>query len=420
MSRFRAMSTRPRRRWLVLSLSMFAQGAQAFSFTGLPVLGPAVQRHFELSLVELGSIFGAGSFGAVLTVALWGVIADRWGDRFALATGLGSGAVALAAVNFVHGYLVLLLLMALAGGLMAIASVGSGRALMGWFGPDELGLALGCRQMAIPLGGALAALILPGLFLLTDLHVVFWLLALVCGLPAIAVLLALGRPPVITASGPLRPPQRVLTDRRLWRLALTAALVAMGQVAMIAYLVVFLTSRRHLSLQAAALAMLVAQVVASGTRIGVGRLSDRLASRTRPLRWVAAISTVLFALTTLLLAAPLLLLLPAIVLATIAGMSANGVGYAAAAEIGGPQRAGAALGFQNTAMYLVGTLAPVIFGTTVANAGWSAGFGLLAAMAVGGWLLCGSLVKAEAAHWGAAAELEDGVSSLQPAPGRLP
>jgi sugar phosphate permease len=390
---------RPRRRWLVLGISMLAQGAIAFCSSGLPVIGPALERRFDLSLVQLGSIFGAVSFGAVLTVGLWGAAADRWGERAALASGLGTGAIAIAALTTAHGYVEALLLVGLAGGLMATASVGSGRALMGWFGADELGLALGCRQMAIPLGGALAALVLPAVLLAGGVPAVFWLLAIVCGLPAVAVLALLTSPPVVSA-GHSASRTRVVTDRRLWRLGVAAAMVAIGQVSMIGYLVVYLTSQRHLALQSAALALLVAQVAAAGTRIGAGRLSDRLRSRTRPLRWVAATAAALFALATLLLGAPLLGVLPVIVLATIAGMSANGLAYAAAAEIGGIESAGAALGFQNTAMYLAGSLAPVIFGSAVAAVGWRGGFGLLALLATSGWFLFGPLVKQEEAGWG--------------------
>ena len=39
----------------------------------------------------------------------------------------------------------------------------SGRAVMHWFAPSERGLALGIRQTAIPLGGLIVALVLPGL-----------------------------------------------------------------------------------------------------------------------------------------------------------------------------------------------------------------------------------------------------------------
>jgi MFS family permease len=82
-----------RRRWLVLALSIFAQGAVAYALVGMPVLGPALQHEFGLSLVQTGAIFAGLSFGAVLTVTLWGMAADGWGERLVLGIGLGGGAL---------------------------------------------------------------------------------------------------------------------------------------------------------------------------------------------------------------------------------------------------------------------------------------------------------------------------------------
>jgi sugar phosphate permease len=380
---------------------MVAQCAVAFSITGLPVIGPELQRHFGLTLVQTGAIFGATSFGAVLTVAAWGMAADHWGERAVLAVGMAGGALALAALVAARGYLPVLGLCALAGALTATASVGSGRALMGWFGPDELGLALGCRQMAVPAGGALAALVLPPVLAAAGTTGVFLLFAAVCAVPAITVLVALGPPPparagAAAAAGAGRSP---LTDPRLWRLGASAALVASGQVSMVAYLVLFLNGQHGVPLQAAALALLAVQGGGAISRVVTGRVSDRLRSRIRPLRWVAAGAAVLFAVVALLLRSPVAVLVPLIVIATVTGMNVNGLGYTAAAELGGPGRAGAALGFQNTAMYLDGALAPVVFGAAVTLAGWPAGFALVAVAAATGWLLARPLLAAERGGW---------------------
>src|SRR5919198_402663 len=47
-------------------------------------------------------------------------------------------------------------------GVSATSATGaSGRAVMGWFSRAERGFALGVRHMAMPVGGALASLVLP-------------------------------------------------------------------------------------------------------------------------------------------------------------------------------------------------------------------------------------------------------------------
>jgi sugar phosphate permease len=391
---------RPPRRWLVLAISVFAQGAVAIFITGLPAVGPALQHHYGLSLIQTGSLFSAISAGAVVTVTMWGVAADRWGERWVLGIGLGGGALVIAAMGLTTSYPALIALVALTGALTATASVGSGRALMAWFGPRERGLALGLRQMSIPLGGALAALVLPLIVTRASVPAVFVFLAIVCAIPAVAAVVGLA---VQAPGGGHSPGARSwhapLRDRRLWRLALASALIVIGQTTMVGYLVLYLTGVRHVPLQAAALVLLAAQLFGAASRVGLGVLSDRIGSRVRPLRWTGAISSLLFAVCAIALDAPLAVIVPLAVAATISSMSTNGLAYTAAAEIGGPHGAGGALGFQNTAMYLTAAAAPLAFGTVVSLVDWRSGFILLAVAAAGGWLISRALVAQETAGW---------------------
>ena len=55
----------------------------------------------------------------------------------------------------------LCVLLALAGAAGSSVNSASGRAVMAWFPAEQRGLALGIRQAAIPIGGALAAIALP-------------------------------------------------------------------------------------------------------------------------------------------------------------------------------------------------------------------------------------------------------------------
>src|SRR5205823_372530 len=57
----------------------------------------------------------------------------------------------------------LLGVLVLTGALGASINAASGRAVMGWFAPDQRGLALGIRQASVPIGGALSAALLPWL-----------------------------------------------------------------------------------------------------------------------------------------------------------------------------------------------------------------------------------------------------------------
>ena len=170
-----------RYRWTILAAGVFAQAANSAILLGLPAIAPAIRKEFDLTLTQVGVVLAAVSFGSVATLLLWGIVADRIGERAVIAVGQTGAAAALFWAAYASSYPELIAALALAGGVGAGVNAASGRAVMAWFGADERGLALGIRQMAVPLGGAVAALALPALTSHISLHAAFDGLAV--GLP---------------------------------------------------------------------------------------------------------------------------------------------------------------------------------------------------------------------------------------------
>ncbi|MEP7105498.1 MAG: MFS transporter, partial [Chloroflexota bacterium] len=150
-----------RYRWLVLAVGVVAQASLSAINQGLPAIGPELQRHFHVGLVETGALLSAVAAGITLTLALAGSLADRFGERAVLAVGLSGAAIFLAAAAFAGSYGAMVACLVAAGMLGSCANAASGRAVMAWFEARERGMALGIRQMATPLGGAAAAATLP-------------------------------------------------------------------------------------------------------------------------------------------------------------------------------------------------------------------------------------------------------------------
>jgi MFS family permease len=75
---------------------------------------------------------------------------------------------------------------------------------------------------------------------------------------------------------------------------------------------------------------------------------------------------------------PLLLLIPALALAGGLSMGWNALAFAAAAELAGPARSGAAIGFQQSVLSGIAIVAPIVFAATVSKTSWGFAF-LLAA-----------------------------------------
>jgi MFS family permease len=176
-------------------------------------------------------------------------------------------------------------------------------------------------------------------------------------------------------------------DRRLWIVCASGSLYVTAQVVLMGFLVLYLHDERGWSEGAAAGAFAVAQVLAAALRIGVGRWSDVIGSRLRPLRLVGLAVTAAIAVVAVLTTSGDPVLVPALVLATCLSMGWNGLSFTIAAEIGG-RRSGAAIGFQQTALSGAGVVAPILFAATVSWSSWRAAFALAALFPLAGvWLL---------------------------------
>jgi len=397
-----------RYRWAVLALGVLAQASFTTYSQGLASLGPVFRVQLGISLVATGALLTAVSIGTALTLVAWGLLTDRIGERTVLAVGLGGAGLCLALSAYATSFPPLLALLVLAGMFGACSIAAGGRAVLGWFGPRERGTALGVRQMAGPLGAGLAAAALPLLALgwglrgaLLSLALVSLLAGLLCG---IWIRTPPGAPSAASAAGKRSP----LADSRIWRLALGGSLLVAGQLTLVNYLVLFLNEHRHWAPAAAAVVLAVIQFGGAGSRVLVGFWSDRRGERLGLMRLIAAAGAITLAAVALLADAPVAILVPLLLVTGIISMSSNGLGFTAPGEIAGQARTATAMGFQNTALFVTGPVAPVGFGVLVTVAGWPAGFAALALLAAAGWLVLRPLERLEEGGWTGAAEMEFG------------
>ena len=347
----------------------------------MAVLAPALRDRYDLSLTEVGVALAAEWVGLTFALLPWGFAVDRWGERWTLAGGLSVCAACLAGAAFAQDFASLVLLLGLAGIAGGSVQSGSGRAVMRWFTVDERGFALGVRQTAVPLGGGIAALVLP---LLGGPRAGFLFLA------GFVLAGALAGALVLTSDGAdhveLEDVEASLRDRRLWLLCGASGFYVAAQIATMSFLVLFLVDARGWSTGSAAAVLAAGQVLAAALRIGVGRWSDRLRSRVLPLRRVGAAVTALLALVAASAGAAGWILVPILVVTTGVSMAWNGLSFTLAAELGG-RRSGAAIGFQQTVLSAVGVVAPIAFAAAVTHSSWRAGFALAALFPLAGWRL---------------------------------
>jgi sugar phosphate permease len=345
------------------------------------VLAPALRERYDLSLTEIGVVLSAEWIGLTFSMLPWGYAADRFGERVTLAVGLLACSGFLAGAAFAPDFGTLVAMLTLAGVAGGSVQSGSGRAVMQWFGAHERGLALGVRQTAVPFGGFVVAVVLP---LLDGPRDGFLFLSgfVLAGAIVGAVVLR-SRP-----NGELHGSdiEATLRDRRLLLVCAVSGVYVVAQVVMMGFLVLFLHDERGFSTGTAAAALAVSLVAAAALRIAIGRWSDVIRSRVRPLQIVGTTMAVSIALVAITASAAGWLVAVVVVTATAVSMAWNGLSFTIAAEVGG-RRSGAAIGLQQTVLAASGVGAPVAFAALVSWTSWQAAFAVAALFPLVGRLL---------------------------------
>jgi sugar phosphate permease len=369
-------------RWAVLAAGTAAQAAFSTVSFAIAVLAPALRDKYDLSLTEVGVVLAAEWIGLTFALLPWGFAVDRFGERWTLAGGLTVCAGFLAAAAYAPSFHWLVVLLGLAGIAGGSVQSGSGRAVMRWFKASERGLALGVRQTAVPVGGAVAALVLPALET-PKAGFLFVAGFVLVGALGGATVLRSGSEEHIEAVDV----EITLRDRRLWLACWGSGLYLVAQVAMMGFVVLFLHDEHGFTTAQAAGVFAVGQGLAAALRIGVGRWSDVVGSRVRPLQLIGLAVAATLGAVAALTGASTWVLVPALVAATGLSMAWNGLSFTIAAELGG-RRSGAAIGFQQTVLSGIGVAAPVAFAAAVSATSWGVAFGLAALFPLAGaWLL---------------------------------
>lgn len=360
----------------MLAAGTLAQASFSASSVGLPALGPALKSEYGLTLGETGVVLAGIGIGMLFTLLPWGLVADRVDERWVIAAGLSGAGVMLLVASTTDTFGTVTVVLVGVGALGASVNAASGRAIMAWFPASELGLALGIRQTAIPIGGAVAAATLPALASSGGTRLAFFFLAGSCltGAVVAAAFIRAGaeeEPELGDVTAPVR-------SSWMWLLGTGTGLYLVAQIGITGFVVLFLHEHRQLSKEAAGAVLAVIYVLAVAARIASGRLSDRLGSRLGPLRAIGVGVALFTAAVAAATDAPLAILIPLFVVAGVLSMSWNGLSYAAAAETARAARTGAALGFQQTLLGVVVAGAPPVI-ALVATHSWRLAFFLAAA-----------------------------------------
>jgi MFS family permease len=351
--------------WNVLAVAVIAQVGYSVLDQGIPLLTGFIKNDLGVSAFRAGLAVSAFLVGKIFGSYAAGVAADRLGERRVLATG-GFATAALVVVSVLLAVPWVFVMLVFAGLASAAGTPAGGRLVVHAFPPDRRGLVLGIRQTAIPIGGLIAAAVLPWV---AHEHGWRWSLGVAAALTAVAVMPLTRTRAGDSAEAPDRtrlPARRSpARDRNIRLLTVWGCLLVTGQFAVLAFLAVDLHGGAHLSLVAASLLLIVVQATGIIGRVLWGAVSDRILARGRkPVLLVltgAAVTAavVLFATPR---NAPLPVLAGVAALAGLALVGYQGLWVTMVAEAAGPDQVGAATGFAVTFVVASIALTPPLYG----------------------------------------------------------
>lgn len=366
-------------RWSIVIVSLFVTASSFLFINGIAFLIPRLVDARRIPLSQAGLLASMPSWGMVVTLVAWGYVLDRVGERIVMTVGSALTAAAAYAAASAHSLVSIGIFLFLGGMAAASCNTAGGRLVSGWFPPQQRGLAMGIRQTAQPLGIALGALVIPELAEY-GAHTGLMFPAVVCTIAAVVSLLVVVDPP--------RKPRQAASEKELsspyrgslvlWRIHTASSLLMMPQTVTVTFMLVWLMDHQDWSVAAAAALVTVSQLIGAVGRIAVGRWSDHIGSRLRPVRMIAVAS----ALTLFLLGIAdnlgwrydVVLMVAISVIAVLD----NGLEATAITEYAGPYWSGRALGLQNTTQRLAAAGGPPLFGALITASAYPLA-----------WALCG-------------------------------
>ncbi|HKB54676.1 MAG TPA: MFS transporter [Ramlibacter sp.] len=372
--------------WAPLSITLAIQAMVSMALLTLPAIAPKVAGAVGISAVYIGLYIAVAYAGAMAASLASGAAVARYGPIRASQVALlvCAAGLVLCAIPAVPAIAAGAFLVGLGYGPVTPAS---SHLLARTTPPHRMSLVFSVKQTGVPVGGALAGAIVPGLQELTGWQQALLLVAVanvlcaVISQPLRAEFDADRDPTRRMALGHLlEPVHLVLSLPALRMLASCSFVFSLAQLSLTTYLVTYLTDSLAYGLVAAGLVLSVSQVGAVLGRVLWGYVSDRWLGARRMLAALSALMAVSALATALLYRSmPGVVVLAVLFIFGASAIGWNGVYLAEVARQAPEGKAGMATGGTLAMTFMGVVLGPPLFGALCALFGsYRGGFAMLA------------------------------------------
>lgn len=148
-------------KWVMLIIATIAQTTATLITYGIGVFALFWKEEYALTNTESGLLVSVLNVGPLFCMLFVGRLLDQYNEKILISISsflLGSS---LLLTNIVNGFNGLLFVLLLIGMFYSVSQPGGSKVILKWFRKENRGLAMGIRQAGIPIGGALAGVLIP-------------------------------------------------------------------------------------------------------------------------------------------------------------------------------------------------------------------------------------------------------------------
>lgn len=150
-----------RYKWIILFIATITQASACFFVQGIGPLAEFFKQDLALNDTQIGMLSSAAQLLPVIGLLIAGELLDKFNERYIVGIGAIGVSIALFFGAYADSYILALGSLLIVGGFYSSAQPGGAKSVALWFPQSQRGFAMGIRQAGLPLGGALAGIILP-------------------------------------------------------------------------------------------------------------------------------------------------------------------------------------------------------------------------------------------------------------------